>query len=94
MPLFPKLPRREFRYTPLSAPEGRSELRQRLQIRPPVTPRSRGTAAAKWALLLALVLAIYQYLHGDPLARWLQPPPVVGVEDQLDPPPDSARVRQ
>ncbi|MFA7330770.1 MAG: hypothetical protein WC326_06815 [Candidatus Delongbacteria bacterium] len=93
MPLFPKLPRREFRYTPLSSPEGGSDLRQRLQIRPLVTPRSRGTAVVKWGLLLALALAIYEYLHGDPLARWLQPRTVVGLEDELNAPADSARVR-
>lgn len=76
MPLFPKLPKREFRYTPVSydpqVQDLRDRLEGRLRLRRPAAGNGPRLAIVKWAVLLAIALGVYQYLHGDPLAPWLR----------------------
>jgi len=89
MPLFPKLPRREFRYTPLSYDPEVKDLRDRmegrLRLRRPRESNRAPAAVLKWALLLAAALAVFQYLHGDPLGGWLREKTVITQEDMVAP---------
>ncbi len=89
MPLFPKLPRREFRYTPVSYdPEVkglRDRLDGRLRLRRPREVNRAPAAVLKWALLLAAALAVFQYLHGDPLGGWLKERVIITQEDLVVP---------
>jgi hypothetical protein len=89
VPLFPKLPRRDFRYTPVSydpqVQDLRDRLEGRLRLRRPAAGRGPQLAIVKWAVLLAIALGVYQYLHGDPLGRWLQEKVEVTGEDVVPP---------
>lgn len=97
MPLFPKLPRREFRYTPMSYDPQLQDLRDRLEgrlslrLRRPAAGRGPQLAIVKWAVLLAIALGVYQYLHGDPLGRWLREKVEVTGADVVPPPAEGGR---
>ncbi|MDP2360917.1 MAG: hypothetical protein Q8O14_09215 [bacterium] len=87
MPIFPKAPGREFRYTPFFyKAEEETSLRERLSLRRPTARPSFYLPMVKLGLLLALALAVYQLLHPEEARRLLRPTLTIGEGDVVAPP--------